>query len=151
MGIRGIYTRVRVECKESVFQNRAGWQFGLVTWLSREFQPRGNWMARLDFLSYNATAGTTVQLLCMLGTCVTSGSLQAASYPRDPVASPCFFAQSWAFLHTLSYTTFSWFQLNTGLLIAKIQENLARNKANKMVDKIQPYICQYGQKTHVQE
>ena len=29
--------------------------------------------------------------------------------------------------------------LNTGLLIAKIQVNLARNKANKMVDKIQPY------------
>ena len=30
-------------------------------------------------------------------------------------------------------------QLNTGLLIAKIQANLAQNKANKMVDKIQPY------------
>ena len=29
--------------------------------------------------------------------------------------------------------------LNTGLLIAKIQANLARNKANKMVDEIQPY------------
>ena len=29
--------------------------------------------------------------------------------------------------------------LNTGLLIAKIQANLTRNKANKMVDKIQPY------------
>ena len=29
--------------------------------------------------------------------------------------------------------------LNIGLLIAKIQANLARNKANKMVDKIQPY------------
>ena len=29
--------------------------------------------------------------------------------------------------------------LNTGLIIAKIQANLARNKANKMVDKIQPY------------
>ena len=29
--------------------------------------------------------------------------------------------------------------LNTRLLIAKIQVNLARNKANKMVDKIQPY------------
>ena len=29
--------------------------------------------------------------------------------------------------------------LNTGLLIAKIQANLAQNKANKMVDKIQPY------------
>ena len=29
--------------------------------------------------------------------------------------------------------------INIGLLIAKIQANLARNKANKMVDKIQPY------------
>ena len=29
--------------------------------------------------------------------------------------------------------------LNTWLLIAKIQANLARNKANKIVDKIQPY------------
>ena len=29
--------------------------------------------------------------------------------------------------------------LNTGLLTAKIQANLARNKDNKMVDKIQPY------------
>ena len=29
--------------------------------------------------------------------------------------------------------------LNTGLLIAKIQANLAWNKTNKMVDKIQPY------------
>ena len=29
--------------------------------------------------------------------------------------------------------------LNTGLVIATIQANLARNKANKMVDKIQPY------------
>ena len=29
--------------------------------------------------------------------------------------------------------------LYTGLLIAKIQANLARTKANKMVDKIQPY------------
>ena len=29
--------------------------------------------------------------------------------------------------------------LNTGLLIAEIQANLAWNKANKMVDKIQPY------------
>ena len=29
--------------------------------------------------------------------------------------------------------------LNTRLLIAKIQANLTQNKANKMVDKIQPY------------
>ena len=31
------------------------------------------------------------------------------------------------------------FHLNTRLLIAKIQANLARNKTNKMVDYIQPY------------
>ena len=41
---------------------------------------------------------------------------------------------------TLSYTLpLHDSRLNTGLLIAKIQENLVRNKANKMVDKIQPY------------
>ena len=34
--------------------------------------------------------------------------LVAVSHPRDPVASPCFFAQSWAFLHTLSLTTLTW-------------------------------------------
>ena len=41
---------------------------------------------------------------------------------------------------TLSHTLLLHnFHLNTGLLIAKIQAHLARNKANKMVDKIQPY------------
>jgi len=35
--------------------------------------------------------------------------LEAASHPRDPVASPYFFAQSWTFLHTLSHATFTWF------------------------------------------
>ena len=41
---------------------------------------------------------------------------------------------------TLSYTLpLHDSHLNIRLLIAKIQANLARNKANKMVDKIQPY------------
>ena len=42
------------------------------------------------------------------------------------------------------------FHLNTRLLIAKMQANLARNKANKMVDKIQPYnlpLCLFRDKT----
>ena len=34
--------------------------------------------------------------------------LAAASHLRDPVASPCFFALSWVFLHTLSLTTLTW-------------------------------------------
>ena len=98
----------------------------LATWLSRESKPRANWMASLDFLSCSATVGMVVQLLCMLHSCTSSGGLQAASHPRDPAASRCFTAQSWAFFHTLSHTTLTWFplKLNIGLLIAKLQANL---------------------------
>ena len=38
--------------------------------------------------------------------------------------------------------------LNTGLLIAKIQANLTWNKANKMVDKIQPYNFTFKYYSH---
>ena len=34
--------------------------------------------------------------------------LAAVSYPWDPVTSPFFFAQFWAFLHTFSLTTLTW-------------------------------------------
>ena len=34
--------------------------------------------------------------------------LAAASHPWDPVTSPCFFALSWAFFHTLSLTSLTW-------------------------------------------
>ena len=42
VGITGIYIGVRMEFEESVFQNKAGWQLGLATSLSREFKPRAN-------------------------------------------------------------------------------------------------------------
>ena len=42
--------------------------------------------------------------------------------------------------HSLTHYPLHDFHLNIGLLITKIQANLARNKANKMIDKIQPYI-----------
>ena len=71
----------------------------------------------------------------MLGTCASIWRLAAASHPRDPTASPCFFAHTWAILHTLSHTLPLYnSHLNTRFLIAKIQANLAQNKANKMVD-----------------
>ena len=71
----------------------------------------------------------------MLGTCASIWRVAAASHARDLAANPCFFAHTWAILHTLSYTLpLHDSHLNTGFLIAKIQENLARNKANKMVD-----------------
>ena len=107
VGIRGIYTRVRKECKDSFFHNRVDWQLGLTTWLSHESKPRANWMASLDFLSCSATTGMTVQLLYMLHSCASSGGLQVASHLRDPAASPCFTAQFWAFLHT----TLTWIPL----------------------------------------
>ena len=61
------------------------------------------------FLSCSALAGITLQLLRLLGMYATSGSLQAANSPRGPVSSPCYFAQTWAFVHTLSHTTLTWF------------------------------------------
>ena len=87
--------------KSEVFQNKASWRLGLVTWLSHKFKPQANRIARLDFLSCSAPASVNVHLLCMLHSCASSGSL--------PPASPCYFAQIWAFLHTLSHTTLTWF------------------------------------------
>ena len=77
----------------------AGWRLGLVAWLSCEFQSQGNWMASLYFLSCSALVGMTLQLLACLA---------HVQHPRDPIASSSFFAQSWAFLHTLSLTTLTW-------------------------------------------
>ena len=120
--------------KSQFFPNRVVWQFGLVTGLSREYG-----LASLGLLSYSVTAGMTLQLSCMFHSCANFGGLPVASHSR---------VQPWVFasLHNLEhFFTLSHSlllhdsHLNTGLLIAKIQAYLARNKANKMVDKIQPY------------
>ena len=58
-------------------------------------------LTSLGLLSYNATAGMTLQLLCMLHTCANFGDLPATSQPRDLVARPYWVAHFWAFLHTL--------------------------------------------------
>ena len=113
------------------------------TRLSREFKPRTNSLANLGLLSCNATAGMTLQLPYMLHTCANFGGLPVTSHLQvQPRVS--------ASLHNLEhFFTLSHSlplhdsHLNTGLLIAKIQVNLARNKANKMIDKIQPYISRY--------
>ena len=135
MGIRDIYIGVRMECEESGFSKQS-W---LAAWLSCEFQPRGNWTISLYFLSCSAPAGMTLQLLA----CLACVQLLAACKPR---ATREIQSRVLASLHnlehffTLSHTLpLHDSHLNTGLLIAKIQANLPRNKANKMVDKIQPY------------
>ena len=125
--------------KSHFFPNKVVWRLDLATGLSREFKPRANSLASLRLLSCSATTGMTLQLPHMLHTCANFGGLPIASHPRvQPRVS--------ASLHNLRhFFTLSHSlplhdsHLNTGLLIAKIQENLAQNKANKMVDKIQPY------------
>ena len=126
--------------KNQFFPNRVVWRLDLATGLSREFKPRANGLASLGLLSCSTTAGMTLQLPCMLYTCANFGSLPVASHLRvQPRVS--------ASLHNVEYfLTLSHSlplhdsHLNTGLLIAKIQANLAQNKTNTMVDKIQPYM-----------
>ena len=92
-------------------------------------------MARLDFLSCSAPAVVTVHLLCTLYSCATVGDLPVVSQPRVSTS-----LHNLVHFFTLSHSLPLYdSHLNIGLLIAKIQANLARNKANMMVDKIQPY------------
>ena len=129
-GKSNIYTGMRMECEELGF-TKQGW---LAAWLSREFQPRGNWMANCPIFSCSAPAGMTLQLL----TCLVRVQLLVACSRESPARSS---HKSLFFLHTLEhFFTLSHSlplqesHLNTGLLIVEIQANLARNKANKMVD-----------------
>ena len=125
--------------KSQFFPNRVVWRLGLVTGLSREFKPRANNLASLGLLSCSATAGMTLQLPCVLHACTNFGGLPVVSHPWvQPRVSASLHNLKHFF--TLSHSlTLHDSHLNTGLLIAKIQANLTRNKANKMVDKIQPY------------
>ena len=81
----------------------------------------------------------TLQLPCTLHTCAAVGGLPIASQPRVSAS-----LHNLEYFFTLSHSLpLHDSHLNTGLLIAKIQANLTWNKANKMVDKIQPYT-EYG-------
>ena len=120
--------------KSQVFPNRVFWRLDLATRLSRESKPQANGLASLGLLSCSATAGATLQLLACLARVHHSGGLQPQAtreiQPRVPVSLHNF-KQFFTLSHTLPLHDS---HLNTGLLIAKIQLNLARNKANKMVD-----------------
>ena len=81
----------------------------------------------------------TLQLLA----CLACVQLLAACSCKSLVRSSrefLFFLHTLEHFFTLSHSLpLQESHLNTGLLIAEIQENLAQNKANKMVDEIQPY------------
>ena len=119
-----------------ILSNRVFWQLDLATGLSHEFKSRVNSLTSLELLSYSEQLAQ--QLLACLARVLQFGGLQPQAtreiQPRVPTS-----------LHTLEqFFTLSHIlplqdsHLNTGFLITKIQANLAWNKANKMVDKIQP-------------
>ena len=125
--VKGVFI---LECEGSGF-SKQGW---LAAWLSREFQPRGNWTASCPILSCSAPASMTLQFLA----CLAREQLLAACSRESPTRSS---RESLFFLHTLEHFFTLSHSLplqeshrNTGLLIAKIQANLVWNKANKMVD-----------------
>jgi len=63
--------------------NRAFWQLSLVTGTSHEFELRANCLARLEVLSYSATAGVTLQLLLHASHVCHSGDLLVARSSRE--------------------------------------------------------------------
>ena len=111
--------------------NRVVWWLGLATWLSYESELRANYLARLEVLSCKATAGVTLQLPLHASHVCHSGDLLVTSQSRDSLE----LHTSWDFFilsHTLPLHNS---HLNTGYLIAKLQANLARNKANTWLNK----------------
>ena len=124
--------------KRQDLQNRGGSRLNLATWLSREIQSRDNRMASCPVLSLVLQLAWLFTFWHAWHVCCV-WRLAAASHPRGQATSLCFLAHSWANF-TLSHSLpLQQTHLNTGLLNAEIQANLARNKANKMVDYIQPY------------
>ena len=135
-GSKGVYIEGwERNVKSQFFPNRVVWRLDLVTGLSREFKLWANDMASLGLLSCSATIGMTLQLPCMLHTCANFGGLPVANHPRvQPWVSTTL--HNFEHFSTLSHSLpLHDSHLNTGLLIAKIQANLVRNKTNKMVDK----------------
>ena len=124
--------------KSQFFPNRVSWRLDLAIGLSRKFKPRANGLASLTFV-LQCNSWRDASASGMLGMCASFWRLAVASHLQDPAASPFFLhnlEQFFSLSHTLPLHDS---HLNTSLLIAKTQANLARNKANKMVDKIQPY------------
>ena len=108
-GYKGLYIEGwERNVKSQFFPNRVVWRLDLVTGLSREFKLWANDMASLGLLSCSATIGMTLQLPCMLHVCQL-WRLASRESPASPTVSLYNLAQFWAFLHTLSLITFTWF------------------------------------------
>ena len=130
--------------KSQFFQNKPGWWLGLTTWLNREFKPRANWMARLDFCPI------VLQLAWLFSSLVCSACvhLLAACKPQASIEiQPQVSASLHSFEHffTLSHTLpLHDSHLNTKFLSAELQANLSQNKANTWLIKFNFTISPFG-------
>ena len=122
--------------KSQFLPNMVIWRLGLATRLSLQFKSRANGLASLGLLSCSATVGMMLQLLACLAHVQLLAACKLRAIRKIQLQVP-------ASLHNLEhFFTLSHSlplhdsHLNTKLLIAKIQANLAWNKANKMIDKI---------------
>ena len=99
-------------------------------------------MDSCPILSYGAPADMMLQLLACLA-CVQLLATYSCKSPARSSHESLFFFHTIEHFFTVSHSLpLQESHLNIGLLIAEIQANLAWNKANKMVDKIQPYTLQ---------
>ena len=72
-GYKGIYIRIYEECKKSIFIK----QDILATQPCDWNESQANWLARLEVLSYSASAIVTLQLSCILHTCAILATCQS--------------------------------------------------------------------------
>ena len=81
----------------------------------------------------------TLQLLACLARVQLLVACSRKSSVRSNRKSVVFLAHSWAFLHTILLTTLTRISPKYRVTNYWNKANLAQNKANKMVDNIQPY------------
>ena len=62
MGIRLFIVGCVWNVKSQLQSNRVFWRLELMTGMSREFELRANYLAKLEVLSCSATVGVTIQL-----------------------------------------------------------------------------------------
>ena len=115
--------------------NRMVWWLGLATWLSCEFEPRANYLARLEVSFCSAPAGVTLQLPCMLHMCASFGDLLAVSQPWNLVARSCWVHTLELFFRLSHTLPLHESHLNTGFLNAELQANWHEIKPTKWLIK----------------
>ena len=132
-GYKGIYSRVYEECERLVFIKQ-----DILATRPRDWnKSRANFLARLKVYSCSTLAGVTFQLPLHASHVCHSGDLPVVRLASREIQSwdSIELHTSWDFF-TLSHTLpLHNSYLNIGYLIAKLQANLARNKANTWLNK----------------